>query len=153
VPPPRGDGIGPEVPAGDQSPLANDRQPPPPSGQGGVETSPSTATPQPPPPIPPDDPMEANGNGDAITRPVLIRKIEPAYPPIARRAGIRGDVVIEAVIGPDGRVSRATVVESVHPLLDEAAKEAVLQSEYEPGRRRGVVDSFPLRITVSFRLE
>ena len=74
------------------------------------------------------------------------------YPPLARAAQIEGDVVLQAVVGPDGRVTEVQVVRTAHPLLDSAARDAVLQYGYKPGLRNGAPDTFRVQVTVSFRL-
>jgi protein TonB len=61
-------------------------------------------------------------------------------------------VLLQATVGPDGRISDVKVLRTVHPVLDEAARKAVLQYEYTPGRRNGIPEAAPVRITVSFRL-
>jgi TonB family protein len=90
--------------------------------------------------------------GDIVTPPVRIRTVNPDYPAAARAAQLEGDVLLEAMIGTDGKVKDVAVLRSVHPLVDEAAKKAVRQYEYTPGRRNGTPESVALRLTVSFRL-
>jgi protein TonB len=89
---------------------------------------------------------------DVLTAPVRTRLVRPEYPAIARAAELEGDVVLGAIVGPDGKVSRVEVVQSVHPVLDEAARKAVLQYEYAPARRNGIPEAATIRIAVSFRL-
>jgi protein TonB len=79
--------------------------------------------------------------------------VTPEYPGIARAAQIEGDVVVEAVVGADGSVGEVTVLRSVHPLLDEAARNAVRRYEYAPGRRNGSPEQATVRIVVSFQLQ
>jgi protein TonB len=78
--------------------------------------------------------------------------VPPNYPDVARAGQIEGDVVLQAHIDQDGRVTDATIIRSVHPLLDEAARQAVLRYQYAPGRRNGIPEASMMRITVSFRL-
>ena len=78
--------------------------------------------------------------------------MSPVYPAFALAARIQGDVVLQALVGPDGTVTAADVVRSVHPLLDEAARRAVLQYSYRPGLRNGIPDSFRVQATVSFKV-
>jgi len=48
------------------------------------------------------------------------------YPPAARRRGIKGTVLLEILIDPNGAISAVSVVvSSTHPLLDDAALETV----------------------------
>ena len=53
----------------------------------------------------------------------------------------------------DGSVTDVAVVRSVHPLLDQAARQAVLQYVYTPAMRNTVPEVVTVEITVSFRLE
>lgn len=98
-------------------------------------------------------PIAETPAGDVITQPVRIRTVNPTYPPLARAAQIQGDVLLQAVIGSDGRVTRVEILRSVHPVLDEAARRAALQYRYTPGLRNGVPETFTVQITVAFRLQ
>jgi len=61
----------------------------------------------------------------------LVRKILPAYPPLARTARIEGQVVLQAVISKQGAIENLRVL-SGHPMLVPAAIEAVRQWRYRP---------------------
>jgi TonB family protein len=87
-----------------------------------------------------------------FTPPTRLRTVAPNYPSVAQAGQIQGDVVLQAAIDQEGRVTDVTVARRVHPLLDEAARQAVLQYEYAPGRRDGIAVSSTVRIVVSFRL-
>jgi TonB family protein len=89
---------------------------------------------------------------DIVTPPRRMRTVNPDYPAAARAAQLEGDVLLQALVGPDGKVRDVTVLRSVHPLIDEAAKKAVLRYEYAAGLRNGTPESVTIRITVSFRL-
>ena len=82
----------------------------------------------PPPPPPPPAPVRVGG---AIQPPKKVRDQNPVYPPIAQSARVQGVVILEATIGPDGRVQDVRVLRSI-PLLDAAAIEAVRQWQYTP---------------------
>jgi len=62
---------------------------------------------------------------------LLIRKVNPTYPPLARQARIQGTVVLQAQISKDGSIENLTLV-SGHPMLAPAAIEAVKQWKYKP---------------------
>ena len=62
---------------------------------------------------------------------LLVRKVAPVYPPLARQARIQGTVVLSIVINKDGEVRDPRLV-SGHPMLAPAAIEAVRQWKYEP---------------------
>ena len=76
----------------------------------------------------------------------------PIYPPIAQAARAQGVVIIEAVIGVDGRVHDAGVLRSA-PLLDEAALAAVRQWVYTPTRLNGQPVAVVMTVTVRFQLQ
>ncbi|MGA7694170.1 MAG: TonB family protein, partial [Candidatus Sulfotelmatobacter sp.] len=62
---------------------------------------------------------------------LLVRRVNPTYPPLARQARISGQVVLRAVIAKDGSIENLTLV-SGHPMLAPAAIEAVKQWKYRP---------------------
>ena len=63
--------------------------------------------------------------------PEAITKVAPIYPEAARRAGIVGTVMVQALVGKDGRVAEARVTQSI-PALDQAAIVAVQQWRFKP---------------------
>ncbi len=81
--------------------------------------------------------------------PTKIKDVRPVYPAIAQAARAQGAVVIEATIGPDGKVVDTKVVRSV-PLLDQAAVDAVRQWEYAPTRVNGKAVPVVMTITINF---
>ena len=106
----------------------------------------------PPPPPPPPSTSWGSGAvrvGGTISVPVRVTNVPPIYPAIAKAAKVQGVVIIEAVIGPDGRVSDARVLRSI-PLLDQAALDAVMQWEYTPTSLNGTPVPVIMTITVSF---
>ena len=76
----------------------------------------------------------------------------PGYPAVAQASRVQGIVIIEATIGPDGRVRDARVLRSI-PLLDDAALDAVKQWRYEPTLLNGVPVAVIMTVTVNFRLQ
>ena len=61
----------------------------------------------------------------------IIRRVIPVYPPLARTARVQGMVKLEGVISTEGRIERLRVI-SGHPLLVQAAVDAVKQWLYRP---------------------
>ena len=106
----------------------------------------------PPPPTAPPAPAKPARAGVDIRPPEKIRDVAPIYPPIAQSARAQGTVIIEAVIGVDGRVQDARVLRSA-PLLDEAALAAVRQWVYSPTRLNGQPVSVVMTVTVRFQLQ
>jgi protein TonB len=66
--------------------------------------------------------------------PVLVHRIAPVYPQKARRVGVEGLVLLEAILDRDGRVEPGVnVIESV-PMLDREAIAAVRKWRFRPAR-------------------
>ena len=105
--------------------------------------------PPPPPPPPPAAPVRVGGN---IKPPTKTKDVRPTYPPIAQSARVQGVVIIEATIGPGGKVQDAKVLRSI-PLLDQAALDAVRQWEYTPTLLNGVPVPVIMTVTVNFTLQ
>lgn len=103
----------------------------------------------PPPAPPPQAPVRVGGN---IKPPTKMQDARPVYPPIAQSARVQGVVIIEAVIGPDGKVKDAKVLRSI-PLLDQAALDAVRQWEFTPTLLNGVPVPVVMTVTVNFKLQ
>jgi len=61
----------------------------------------------------------------------LIRRVQPEYPALAKQARIQGTVVLRAVINREGAIQDLQVI-SGHPLLVQAAINAVRQWRYRP---------------------
>ena len=108
------------------------------------------------PPSPPPAPVGASspqcGPGGDIKRPLKIKDAAPVYSAIARASRVEGVVIIEATIGPDGKVQDARVLRPVHRLLDDAALDAVRQWEYTPTLLNGTPIAIVMTVTVDFRL-
>jgi periplasmic protein TonB len=91
--------------------------------------------------------------GADFKAPRKIRDVKPVYPAGALPQHAQGAVLIEAVIGPDGKVQDARVLHSVVPLLDQAALDAVRQWAYEPSRLNGEAVSVIMTVVVNFALQ
>jgi protein TonB len=89
--------------------------------------------------------------GGQIRQPPLLRRVNPLYPPEARAEGVQGVVILEAVIGVDGRVCDTRILRSI-PLLDQAAIDAVRQWEYKPTLLNGAPVPVIVTVTVPFTL-
>ncbi len=81
----------------------------------------------------------------------LIKNIR--YPAFAKRKKIEGDVVIEANVNELGFVISVKVIKSLGFGCDQAAKTAVLQTQFEPGKKNGKDVTSKIKISVPFILE
>ena len=90
--------------------------------------------------------------GGKIKAPIKIKDVKPVYPAIAQSARVAGAVIVEATIGPDGKVIDAKVLRSI-PMLDQAALDAVRQWEYTPTLLNGVPVPVLVTVTINFKRE
>jgi TonB family protein len=74
------------------------------------------------------------GLGAATSEPKVIHKVAPRYPEEAKKEGVEGSVVLEAVIAEDGAVRETRVVKGEDSRLADAARTAVGQWRFEPVR-------------------
>jgi periplasmic protein TonB len=86
-----------------------------------------------------------------VTRGLLIQKVEPTYPPLARAARVQGDVILSAIIDSNGQITNLQLV-SGHPMLVPAAISAVKQWRYKPYLLNGQPVEVETTITVIFSL-
>ena len=136
--------------------------PPPPS-------PPARERPAPTPPVvvpsvtpPPPPPVEVAPDEDEVfvwaqVQPALVGGVAALqalaeYPEAARRTGIEGTVVVQFVVDERGAVVDPAVVRSPHPLLSDAALEAVGKATFTPGQQRGRPVKVRFAVPVTFRL-
>jgi protein TonB len=86
-----------------------------------------------------------------VTSGLLVRKVQPTYPPLAKQARISGSVVLQAVIGKDGSIQNLRAV-SGHPMLIQSAIDAVRQWKYKPYFLNGEPVEVDTQVTVNFTL-
>ncbi len=89
--------------------------------------------------------------GNGVENPVRLREVKPQYTPEAMRAKIQGTVELEAVIGPDGKVTEVRVIRSLDKVfgLDEQARKAVFATPFIPCKKQGS----PVPCLVVFELQ
>lgn len=100
-----------------------------------------------PPPVP-KGPVQVGG---MVKPPQLVTYVKPVYPPLARQARIQGQVRIAAILARDGAVTSMQLV-SGHPLLVQAALDAVRLWRYRPTLLNGQPVEVAMSIDVNFTL-
>ena len=119
----------------------------------------------PPPPPPPPPPLGGSSSsgktsldptalkvGGAISPPKRLVNVNPVYPPEANEARVQGVVILEVLIGPDGKVENSRILRSI-PMLDQAATDAVRQWEFTPTLLNGNPVKVVMTVTVNFTLQ
>ncbi len=86
-----------------------------------------------------------------VSQGLLVRRVNPTYPPLARQARIQGQVVLHAVISKDGSIEGLTLI-SGHPMLAPAAIDAVKQWKYKPYLLNGEPVEVDTEVFVNFTL-
>ncbi len=86
-----------------------------------------------------------------VTSGLLIRKVQPIYPPLARQARIQGTVILHAQIGKDGSIQNLQLI-SGHPMLVQSALDAVRQWRYKPYLLNGEPVEVDTEVAVNFTL-
>jgi periplasmic protein TonB len=102
----------------------------------------------PPPPKPTASRIRQGGSVQAA---LLINRVQPVYPPLARQTRISGTVRLHAIISKSGSVESLEVL-SGHPLLVRAAMDAVQQWKYKPTLLNGEPVEVDTTIDVIFSL-
>lgn len=100
----------------------------------------------------PPRPAQRIRQGGEVQAGLLIHKVLPVYPPLARQARVAGTVELAGVVGVDGRIRQLQVVRG-HVLLIGAAVEAVRQWVYRPTFLNGDPVEVIAPITVEFILQ
>jgi protein TonB len=85
--------------------------------------------------------------------PVVVARVDPRYTESARKVGLQGVVIVEAVIDERGRVTNVKVLRGLPLGLEEAAVAAVKQWRFEPAT---TLDGHPVKVyynlTINFRV-
>jgi TonB family protein len=84
------------------------------------------------------------GAGGSVT---LVKRVQPVYPAVMQSARVMGQVVLDAIINPDGTIGEITVLKSTNEAFAQSAMQAVKQWRYTAIGFRGI-----LTVTVNFQL-
>jgi protein TonB len=85
--------------------------------------------------------------------PVVINRVEPDYPPDARRMHIGGRVVVRFLVKADGSVTKASIVEATpEGVFERSALAAVNKWRFKPGRFKGSDVATWVLLPVEYRM-
>ena len=74
------------------------------------------------------------------------------YPRKARKAGVQGTVYIKTYINTTGDVTKTVILKGIGSGCDEAAKKAVINTKFSPGRMFGKPVNVQIIVPVTFEL-
>jgi TonB family protein len=90
---------------------------------------------------------------DQIAPPKLLKKVVPVYPEEARKEGIQGVVILEAMADEEGNVAQLKILRSESSILNKPAVDALRQWKYEPFILDGKPTPVIFTVTFAFRLK
>ncbi len=116
---------------------------------------PPTPTPIPPTPTPSVREGEIVVPGPDVKAPVLLKRVAPSYPPVARRLKLSGEVRLRALVGTDGRVEEIQILKVSRQGVgfEKAAEQAVRQWVYRPATKKGVKVKMWIIVRVPFAVQ
>ena len=101
---------------------------------------------------PSDDDMPKFGDYVYVEElPEAVTRVSPQYPDIAREAGVDGTVLVQALVGKDGKVHDVRVQKSI-PMLDASAIAAVKQWVFKPALSNNKPVAVWVAVPVKFSL-
>lgn len=101
---------------------------------------------------PSDDDMPKFGDYVYVEElPEAVTRVAPQYPDIAREAGVDGTVLVQALVGKDGKVHDVRVQKSI-PMLDASAIAAVKQWVFKPALSNNKPVAVWVAVPVKFSL-
>jgi periplasmic protein TonB len=89
---------------------------------------------------------------EGIKPPVVIHRVTPPYPELARRMHLNGSALVECIIDQTGHVRDARVVSSSNAVFEQPALDAVRQWLFAPGTLNGQAVDVQFDLTVTFHL-
>jgi TonB family protein len=92
--------------------------------------------------------IKVGGNVQAA---MVVRKVTPIYPELAKQSGVEGTVALAALIAKDGTVQQLRSIDGP-PMLIQPALDAVKQWVYKPTLLNGNPVEVETTITVTFAL-
>lgn len=96
------------------------------------------------------DPAQVYRVGNGVSAPGLVHKVEPTYSEEAIKAGLEGKVLLQGVVGTDGKARDVKVIRGLGLGLDENAVAGVGAWEFVPGKKDGQPVNVQVRIEESF---
>ena len=87
--------------------------------------------------------------GGNIRTPSKLRDVKPQFP--ERLRGLEGDVILQAVIGTDGRVNTVDVVSTTYPEFAESTIEAVKQWVFDATLLNCMAIETAMKVTAHYR--
>ena len=96
--------------------------------------------------------LKQSDDKTALTAPVAMTKVDPAYPPDVLRDHVEGTVTLYAIIRADGVVDGIRILDSLDSRLDENAVQALSHWRFRPGFKNGAPVAVEAVVQIPFRM-
>ncbi len=90
--------------------------------------------------------------GGDVTPPEVVHKEQPKYTKRAKKAKLKGTVLLTAVVDSKGILEDIQVVKSLDPDLDAEAVKTALKWRFKPAQKNGKPVAVSVTIEMNFRL-
>jgi TonB family protein len=94
------------------------------------------------------DSKDTSGSAGDLSQPAATRKVDPAYPLQLMRENVTGTVILYAIIHADGTVGNVRILRGVDDRLDQFARQAVAQWQFQPAMKNGS----PVDVEATFQI-
>ncbi|HKI00638.1 MAG TPA: TonB family protein, partial [Thermoanaerobaculia bacterium] len=88
-----------------------------------------------------------------MIKPQVVHQVQPRYTEAARRAGVQGSVIVEAIIDEKGNVDNVRVLRGLPMGLDKSAIEAIQQWRFTPATMSNRPVKVYFTLTVNFTIQ
>jgi TonB family protein len=85
--------------------------------------------------------------------PEMIKAAKPAYPEIAKRAGITGKVFVKVLVDKDGNPKKAFIIKSENEIFNQSSIDAAMKSTFTPAMQGGKAISVWIVLPYRFALD
>jgi protein TonB len=90
--------------------------------------------------------------GQLDQAPLALYQARPRFPQDMKVAGISGEVTVDFIVDPSGRVRNAVAIHSSHREFEEPACSAVGKWKFKPGRKEGRAVFVHMQVPIVFTL-
>ncbi len=84
--------------------------------------------------------------------PMVVKRVEPVYPELARKAGLQSKIVVKALVDKRGQVKRVVPIQG-HEIFHEAAVQAIMQWVFKPALQQNEPVAVWVAIPLNFVLK
>ncbi len=84
--------------------------------------------------------------------PMVVKRVEPVYPELARKAGLQSKVVVKALVDKRGQVKKVVPIQG-HEIFHEAAVQAIMQWVFKPALQQNEAVAVWVAIPLNFVLK